>query len=455
MKSKEFLQTIDKAIRSNNLMNKKSLYLTALSGGADSIAMTLALKELGYNIDAVHCNFHLRGKESDRDEDFCISFCKKIGIELHIVHFDTKEYANLHKVSIEMAARELRYGYFEQLRKDLGASGICIGHHQEDSVETLLINLIRGTGINGMTGISSKNGYILRPMLDVKRSDIENYLVDRGQSFITDSTNLIDDATRNKIRLNLMPIIRTVNPAADNNIAATAKRLAEVARGFNHTIEKDAESVTSQNKDRTVIDIKGIRETASPEYTLFHILASFNFSPSATEDIYDKIQDETVSGKVFSSSTHRLLLDRGNIIIISKNDGENGWEMKIPESGTYVLKDNLKIHISKCIVPENFLISKRKDTATLDAAKIKFPLKIRTIKKGDWFIPFGMKGRKLVSDYMTDRKASLFDKERQLVVENSDGEILWLVNERTDNRFRITKGTKEAITISFPENSQI
>ena len=240
-----FIEKIHDFIRHNRLMDKNKKYLVALSGGADSVSLILALKELGFDVDAVHCNFHLRGKESERDEQFCISLCKKKGIEIHIVHFNTLEYAALHKISIEMAARNLRYAYFEQLRNDICADGICVGHHREDSVETLLINLIRGTGINGLTGIAPKNGFILRPMLCVSRADIEKYLNDKGQDFVTDSTNLIDDVTRNKIRLNLMPLIRSINPSADKDIANTANRINEAAKVFNNAIEKAADRVST------------------------------------------------------------------------------------------------------------------------------------------------------------------------------------------------------------------
>ena len=196
MEKDRFLNEIETFISNEKLIDKRKLYISALSGGADSVALLLSLKELGVNIEAAHCNFKLRDDESDRDEQFCIELCKKNGIKIHIIHFDTIEYAKLHKISIEMAARDLRYNYFEQLRHDIGAEGICIGHHREDSVETLLLNLIRGTGINGLTGIAPKNGYILRPMLSVSRKDIENFLNRQQQNFVTDSTNLVDDATR-------------------------------------------------------------------------------------------------------------------------------------------------------------------------------------------------------------------------------------------------------------------
>lgn len=435
-------------IRQNSLMDKESKYLVALSGGADSVSLLLSLKELGYNIDAVHCNFHLRGEESDRDEKFCVSLCKREGIEIHIVHFNTTEYAELHKVSIEMAARNLRYSYFEQLRKDISADGICVGHHREDSVETLLINLIRGTGINGLTGIAPKNGFIIRPLLCVSRMDIETFLKGKGQLFVTDSTNLIDDVTRNKIRLNIMPMIRAINPSADKDIANTAFRINEAAKVFNDAIEKSAERVSEYNNNHTSINIKKLFREVSPEYTLYYILSKFSFSSAAIEDLFSRLQSKVQTGKVFASSTHQLLIDRDNIII-EHLDTEEAKSMRIPECGTYVYSDDKKFKITEIVIDSSFKIQRNKHVASFDADTIKFPLTIRRTQTGDWFIPFGMKGKKLISDYLTDRKLSVFEKKRQLVITDAEENIIWVANERSDNRFRIAEPSTKALIIEL------
>ena len=187
-------------IAKQGLLRREGLYLVALSGGADSVALLLILKDLGYRIEAAHCNFHLRGEESNRDEEFVKELCKEKAIPLHLIHFDTKEYAALHQVSIEMAARELRYGYFRQLRQDIGAEKVCVAHHRDDTVETLLMNLMRGSGVHGLTGIRANYGEIVRPLLAVSRQEIVDYLHSIGQPYVTDSTNLVDDVLRNKIR---------------------------------------------------------------------------------------------------------------------------------------------------------------------------------------------------------------------------------------------------------------
>lgn len=204
-----FIQKVREYIQDQHLLTStKELYLVALSGGADSVALLLSLRALGYQVEACHCNFHLRGEESNRDEQFCVKLCERLAIPLHRIHFDTRSYATLHKESIELAARNLRYRYFEQLRQDMNAEGICVAHHRDDSVETVLINLVRGTGINGLTGISSRNGNILRPLLCVNKEEILAYLEEKNESYITDSSNLVDDVVRNKIRLRILPLLK-------------------------------------------------------------------------------------------------------------------------------------------------------------------------------------------------------------------------------------------------------
>ena len=239
----KFVQTIQQNIIQQHLLEKDKKYLVALSGGADSVALLLVLYELGYTVEACHCNFHLRGEESDRDERFCVTLCQQLNIKLHRIHFDTRTYAKLHNESIELAARNLRYRFFDQLRKDVDAAGICVAHHQDDNVETILINLVRGTGLKGLTGISPVNGYIIRPFLCITRQDILDYLTERQQNFVTDSSNLVDDVVRNKIRLNIIPMLKEINPAVCHNIAATARYLTEASKMLTAALEKEKEQI--------------------------------------------------------------------------------------------------------------------------------------------------------------------------------------------------------------------
>ncbi len=452
MQQDSFLFKVERSIMANALMQKDSLYLVALSGGADSVALLLSLKRLGFRVEAVHCNFHLRGEESDRDEEYCKKLCNTEGVQLHVVHFDTVSYANLHKQSIEMAARNLRYSYFRQLASDIGAVGICVGHHIEDSVETLLINLIRGTGINGLTGIGMRNGIILRPLLEVTRQEIEDFLKRLSVSYVTDSTNLVDDVTRNRIRLNIMPLIREINPSADHDIAKTARRIEEANKVFQAAIGDACKNVVSESQfGGFSIDVQKLLQQISPQYTLFTILSDFSFPPSMIDNIFEGLT-KLKNGSMFSSKTHDLLFDRGKLLIQpTSTDRKQG--MKIPETGTYIFNDHLKLAFQAVKKTDDFKLSREKSVATLDADIVSFPLTVRRCKEGDWFIPFGMRGKKLLSDFMTDRKFSLFDKQRQLVVADASGNIVWLVGERLDNRYAISERTKNILTIKATANS--
>lgn len=450
----KFVQTIQQNIIQQHLLEKDKKYLVALSGGADSVALLLVLHELGYTVEACHCNFHLRGEESDRDEQFCVSLCQQLNIELHRIHFDTKTYAELHKESIELAARNLRYRYFDQLRKDVDAASICVAHHQDDNVETILINLVRGTGLKGLTGISPVNGYIIRPFLCITRQDILDYLTERQQKFVTDSSNLVDDVVRNKIRLNMIPMLKEINPAVCNNIAATARYLTEASKMLTAALEKEKEQIYQEAPASFCMPQPVIRiskswllNQASTEYALFHTLSPYGASGKMIQEILHSINS---IGKTWQTPTHQILIDREHILVkeIKEDDFRR---ILIPEPGSYVTAIG-KIRISKETVTENFQPSKEKHLITLDASNIKFPLTLRRTQQGDTFIPFGMKGRKLVSDYLTDRKRNLFEKQSQLILADSAGNILWLVGERTSEDFRIKHTTETILKIEIVQD---
>lgn len=446
MLNKTFLSVISRFINTHQLLRRGDKCLVALSGGADSVALTLALLQLGYAVEAVHCNFHLRGEESDRDEKFCASFCKEHNIKLHVVHFDTTAYADLHKVSIEMAARELRYNHFSQLKRDVNAAVVCVAHHRDDSAETVLMNLIRGTGVHGLTGIAPKNGYIVRPLLCVSRRDIEDALRLDGQQFVTDSTNLIDDVVRNKIRLNIIPALKQINPSVSLSIAKTAERMSEVANVFDRAMEKAAaEATVSRDEERTVLSIPSIMSSQSAENVLFFLLKGFSFNPLQVEQIHQTMMSE--SGRVFTSPSHQLLIDREQIII-EPLEKASSRSMKIPEEGLYVYDGITRFRVEYSSYTSATIISKEACCLCADASKVKFPLIVRTAATGDRFVPFGMKGTKLVSDFLTDQKLNLFDKRRQLIIADASGEIMWVVGRRTSNRCRITPQTKMMLKIT-------
>lgn len=442
------LAKISDFISTNQLLHPGGKYLVALSGGADSVALLLVLKELGYTLKAAHCNFRLRGNESDRDEAFCVSLCQELAIPLHRAHFDTRTYAALHHVSIEMAARELRYHYFEQLRQDLQLEGICVAHHSDDNVETIMQNLVRGTGVHGLTGMSPRNGSVLRPLLCVSRADIEHFLQERGQSFVTDSTNLVADVVRNKMRLNILPQLRELNPSFNDTLLRMASYLSDAEK----VLDSVAEPFVSALKSTGFIELTDLLKTASPAYLLYQLLTPYGFSSSQLNEIRADLPMET--GKMWQSKTHELLVDRGRLYV--RPIGQTPLkEMKIPETGTYVYDETLRLKIEESLVDNSFSIPKARNIIALDTKKIQFPLLLRPCQVGDRFVPFGMNGSKLVSDYLTDLKKNLFEKRQQLVLVNGNDDLLWLVGERPDNRYRITDKTTTALTISMIRTEEL
>lgn len=443
----KFIHRIEDFISRNHLLEKDGKYLVALSGGADSVTLLWVLHELGYQIEACHCNFQLRGAESDRDEQFCVQLCEQLGIPLHRIHFDTRLYAEVHKESIELAARNLRYRYFAQLKEDVEADGICVAHHQDDTVETMLINLIRGAGIQGLTGISAKNGDILRPLLCVDRKEILAYLEEKGQDYVTDSTNLVDDVVRNKIRLNIIPMLKEINPAASKNIAQAAHHLEEA--------NKMLSSIAicgEKSEDGTIrVAVQEIESAASAEYALYSSLSPYGFRGKAITEILASLHS---TGKTWTSETHQLVIDR-DCILIREKQTEVFQGMKIPETGCYVLPRGEKIKLSIREREIDFSPSKEKFLITLDADVVTFPLHLRLAQNGDTFHPFGMKGKKLVSDYLTDRKKNLFEKQSQLVLKDAKGQIIWVVGERTSELCKIKEDTKKILYIQVSQVREV
>ena len=430
-------------IAKHQLLSHDGLHIVALSGGADSVALLRALGAMGYRVEAAHCNFHLRGEESDRDEQFVKDLCQKHNIPLHLIHFDTVEYASLHQVSIEMAARELRYRYFDQLREDIGAETVCVAHHRDDAVETLLMNLLRGSGIHGLTGIRPRNGHIVRPLLGVSRQEILEYLDSIGQDYVTDSTNLQPDVLRNKVRLQLIPLLEQLSPGASDNIARSAYYLSEAEKVYNAEISREKETCISGNNNSSIlIPYSSFCTAPSPLCLLHEWLSPYGFNRSQIDQLQNCLDGE--SGREFTSSTHTLVVDRDHLVVEPISTPIK--PLVIPEPGNYRLTDNLCLKVE---FSDDISISKLADCATLDKEKVLFPLTVRPVQSGDSFCPFGMDGHKLVSDFLTDQKRSLLEKRRQLVVTDATGAILWLVGLRTDNRFRVTSQTTTILRLSF------
>lgn len=434
------LRIIKSYILQNDLLSPSATVIVGLSGGADSMAMLDVLTLLGYRCIAAHCNFHLRGEESDRDADFVKKWCKSIDIEFVSIDFDTTGYASDKKISIEMAARELRYRWFEIIRSEYQAEAIAVAHHRDDSVETVLMNLVRGTGIKGLTGIAPKNEKIIRPMLCTTRQQIETYLKNRSIPFVIDSTNNEDLYTRNYLRLNVLPMLQKLNPSVTDAIFRTSQNLREAEKMY-HAATERAKSIVF---DGEKIDITALLTEASPISVLFEILAPLGFNPTVIEDVCGALQAE--SGKIFVGERFRIIKDRDFLLLDPISTIMGNEDVFYIQSDTREMEVPIRLIFSqeKKSVP----IKKNRLWLYADMDKLAFPLVLRRWQQGDWFIPFGMKGRKKLSDYFSDQKFSLKDKENAWILV-SDKEIVWIVGERSDNRIRVTDKTENVFIAQF------
>lgn len=421
-----FEQKIDKFIREKKLFGTSDRVLVALSGGADSVALLRVLIRLGYRCEAAHCNFHLRGEESARDEAFVVSLAERLGVQLHKTDFDTESHASANGISVEMAARELRYAWFEHLLDATGAKVVAVAHHRNDSVETFLLNLVRGTGIDGLLGIRAVNGRVVRPLLCTGRQEILAYLEELGQDYVTDSTNLQDGFTRNKLRLHVIPVLETINPSVVETVARTMARLEDVAEIYHAAV---AEGVKRIMPGACEVDSGALFREKSPRAVLYEALRPTGVNASQVEDVF-RCLEEGGSGRVFRTASHVLLTDHGRL----------RWKPAGEEKPLPVLCSRLME------VDGTFIVPKDAATAYIDADKVSGSLTLRKWKPGDRFVPFGMKGFKSVRNYLRDRKKSLFDKENQWVACAGD-EIVWLAGERTDNRFRVTPQTRKVLKL--------
>jgi len=425
---KEALEKVRNFIVTHQLLREGARVVVGLSGGPDSVCLARMLDSLGYEVVAVHCNFHLRGEESMRDEQFVTNLCQQRGWKLYRTDFDTEAYARQQGISIEMAAREYRYDWFHQLQKEVGAEAIAVGHHQDDNVETLLLNLTRGTGIRGLCGMQPKNGEVVRPLLCLTREEILSYLQDIGQEYVTDHTNLEDEYARNKVRLDVLPLLECINQGATKNITSTMENLNEVMKVYQEAM-KDVvnQCVEHQENGEIFISIETLKSLPSPISVLHELLSPLGFNKVQMKQMLATINE---SGKVFTAEGRRVLIDRQSIIVEAAQ--------------------NPMPHINKEEIPiEGLTIEKNPRYAYLDADKLHGELTLRTPQEGDTFAPFGMDGkRKLLSDFLTDLKLNLFEKERQPLLMDGE-EIAWVVGRRSSELYRVDDQTKRVIRLTL------
>ena len=359
-----------------------------------------------------------------------------------------------------MAARELRYRYFFQLKEALSADGVCVGHHKEDSVETILINLVRGTGLSGLMGIRPRNHDVIRPLLCVTRQEIEDYLQKYAVSFVIDSTNLVDDVVRNKIRLNVLPQLSEINPSVTDAILATANHLSEVdaivqeslksalGKAISFVGSASQVSLNSLSNEPFQLDLSVVRAFPSPSYLLFYILKPLGFSSSQIAEMVSHLDGQT--GQLWYSSTHEVTHDRGVFMVLPREEAEPR-QLVIPETGRYVYDEQLSLRLTEraLTASSNVSFSKNPMIVDLDAASIRFPLTLRRVAEGDRFTPLGMRGTQLVSDFLTNLKRNRFEKRNQLVLLDATGTILWVLGLRINDRFKLTPQSTSCLQIEM------
>ena len=435
-----FQAKVERFIQRHGLLTGKRLVLVGLSGGADSVALLGILVRLGYPCRALHCNFHLRGDESDRDEVFARQFADSLGVPFVKVDFDTRGYAAIHQESIEMAARSLRYRWFEEQRQAFDAEAIAVAHHRDDSVETLLMNLLRGSGIRGLGGIRPRNGQVVRPLLAVSRAEIEEWLQTQGWGYVTDSSNLSDAYTRNFIRLRVLPLLEQLNPAARETIARSAAHLSAAEQLYAYTVE-EARKVVFITADS--LSIEALMRYPSPETLLYEWLRPLGFSRIVVGELFESLTG--LSGKQFYSATHQVLKDRDRLYIAPLQEPSAWQPIEIPVA-TGELTQPLRLSFQLMERTSDFQLERASDTAYFDAEKLPGRLTLRLPQTGDWFVPFGMRGRKKLSDFFADQKMNRWEKLRQPLLCAGDS-IVWVVGRRADDRFRVGEETKMIFSV--------
>lgn len=419
----EFLSRVAAYISAHHLLTPRTLVLVAVSGGADSMALLIALRRLGYNVCALHCNFHLRAAESDRDEQFVAQWCQRHDVPLLVHHFRTRAYARRTGKSIEMAARDLRYAWFRQQRLRLQAQTVAVAHHADDQAETLLLNLLRGTGLRGLAAMPPRRDHIIRPLLAITRKDILRFLDDEQETYVTDSTNLLRDARRNQLRLDVLPLLRTINPRANLTLALTAQRIQQTLVYYEKGVKAELRRL-------------GATPTRLPSrdpILLHEWLTGRGFNAAQEADM---ITAQT--GALFLSPTHRLLATRDAYVLEPRTPDR-------PVCLTLAIPGQTH-DVEATVLPA---MPSPDGAAYFDLDRLPLPLTLRTARPADRFRPFGLDGTRLLSDYLTDLHVDRLERQRQLVVADAEGRILWVVGRRAADHCRVTETTTRVLRLKL------
>lgn len=432
------LQKFQDYIVQNSLLSGNEKVLLTVSGGKDSVLMAHLFKLSGCDFGIAHCNFNLRGQESQRDEAFVKMLAAQLEVPFYVVHFDTIAYAEEHKISTQMAARELRYTWFEKLRVQEDYQLIAVAHHQNDAVETVLLNLTRGTGIAGLHGILPKRGFLIRPMLCLSSEEIDEAMVLNRLSYVEDSSNASDKYARNKIRQKVIPQLKAINPNLEETFEHNIRRFAETEIVLQQMVLQVQKKICKAEGARVLVDLESIRNLVPQRLLFFEILKAYHFTEKVTDDILQSLDHQ--SGRSFYSTSHRATLDRGKLMITECMPAKVQEAILIHPHDQKVFMVNDLIQI---IYTENISFEKEKSKAFVDAEKLIYPLILRKWEHGDRFMPLGMKTFKKISDFFIDEKVPLPLKDQIPVLVNGNGELIWVAGMRQDNRYKLTTATKK------------
>jgi tRNA(Ile)-lysidine synthase len=431
-------------IQNHRLIADNDKIILAVSGGIDSMVMMALFTKLGNRCIVAHCNFGLRGNESEDDEKFVNEQTVKLNLPFISKRFDTTEYANAHKISIQMAARELRYNWFRHLCEAHQCQSVAVAHNRDDVLETFFINLGRGTGIKGLIGIQPKNDNIIRPLLFASRAEINSYSGNKNIPFREDSSNASDKYQRNFIRHQILPTFEEIFPKFRDTQTANIAKLTEAENLYQFALDLLIHQVYKRANDCGKIDITRLLATPAPQTVLYEILVEFNFTPPTIGEIFEGCN--AISGKQYFSTTHKLVKDR-ECFIIDRIDNAQQHKYYIEINDTQI-KTPINLELKIFEKAENFIPEKENTIALLDYDKLAFPLILRRWNTGDYFIPLGMEGIKKLSDFFIDQKLSIIEKEKTWILA-SGPDIAWIIGHRIDNRFKITQHTQRILQIAW------
>ncbi|MDY3978805.1 MAG: tRNA lysidine(34) synthetase TilS [Tidjanibacter sp.] len=436
-----------KYIRENALIADRERILLTVSGGVDSMVMLNLFARAGYNIGVAHCNFQLRGEESDEDEVLVEKEAAKWNLPFYNRRFATKQEMEQTGESVQMAARRLRYAWFNELCTDEGYDLISVAHHADDSIETFFINLLRGTGLKGLTGINVVNGRIIRPLLFASRHEITDYAMSNHIPFREDSSNRSTKYLRNKIRLGIVPRLREISPKFTETMSTDLKRLTDAQLFINHAIEKVEATVVDHFGGEDRINPSKIDAAYPEQFVIYELMSrSYGFKGDVIDSLCKALRSATSTGKRFYSRDFVAFIDRGSIVV-SRLKEEDDCLIEVEQEQAKAYCGNSALYFETLDIDRVESLQQPENIAQLDADRLKYPLQLRRWHEGDRFTPFGMTGEKKVSDFLIDGKVSLSEKRRQFVL-LSEGKIVWIVGRRIDDRYRVGSKTENVLKIT-------